>query len=126
MPKQESYLELKHGDDSVSVLKTYDASFAKEAFDSMDESALSLLAQSLRLEETFEEIDIPEPDDAEYRNFLWEAVVDSAIEDGHTRSYFVVTVNTLNKSEKFVFVSPDWPTAEIFANSLVQGATVDA
>jgi Ni/Co efflux regulator RcnB len=126
MPKQESYLELKRGDDSVSVLKTYDIAFAKEAFDSMDQAALNTLALSLRLEENFEPADIPASDAVEYGDFLWDALIDSAREDGNVRSYFVVELRSPARGQRLIYVSGDWPSAEAVAKSLSQTVPVIA
>ena len=118
MPKQESFLELKRGDHSISVLKTYDAAFAKEAFESMDQAGLEALALSLRLEETFELTDIPATDATEYSEFLWEALVDSAQENGNLRSYFVVQLQSIADGQQLVYASGDWPSAEAFAKAI--------
>jgi hypothetical protein len=120
MPKQELFLQLKRSDYAVSVFKTYDGGFAREAFDSMDQTALDDLARSLRLEENFEPSDIPATDAIEYNDFLWEALVDSASEDGHLRSYFVVETQTPTLGQQLVFVAGDWPSAEAFAKSIAQ------
>ena len=117
MPKQESYLELKTGDSSVHVWKTYDGLFAREAFDAMDDAGLRVLAQSLDLEETFDREDIPAVDAPDYRDFLWEAVAESSTEDGHLRSYFVVEVQAKNKGQQLAYVSGDWPSAQDFAKT---------
>lgn len=124
MPKQESYLELKRGDDSISVLKTYDSAFAKEAFDSMDQVALDALSVSLRLVEEFEPADIPASDSIAYGDFLWEALVDSAQEDGNLRSYFVVELQSVANGQQLAYVSGDWPSAEAFAKLVSQAAPV--
>jgi hypothetical protein len=117
MPKQEVFLELKRGTSAVSVLKTYDVSFAREAFDSMGQPALADLARSLQLDENFESADIPATDSIDYHDFIWEALADSANEDGHLRSYFVVEHQTAKDGQQLIFVSGDWPSAEAFAQS---------
>ena len=118
MRGQETYLELKRGDDSINVVKTYDAGFAREAFDSMDDTAVDVLASSLRLEENFDLGDIPNREASEYDDFLWEALVEAAQEDGHIRSYFVVETKSSTNGARLAFVSPDWPCAEGYAKSL--------
>lgn len=126
MPKQETYLQLKRVDDSVCVLKTYDTAFAKETFDCMDQPALDFLARSLRLEEEFDSADIPSRDAEMYRDFLWEALYDSAREDGNLRSYFVIELESTANGRQLIYVSGDWPSAEAYANSLSHAAPVIA
>jgi hypothetical protein len=112
MPIQEIYLEQVAGLNHFQVIKSYDTAFAREAFSGMDEDALAHLSKSLRLEENFEPEDIP-TSPAETPDFLWEALYDSATEDGHTRSFFIVRRST-SSAEAFLYVSGDWPSAEAY------------
>ena len=112
MPIQEIYLEQESGLNQFQVIKSYDTTFAKEAFSGMDEDALAHLSTSLRLEENFESEDIP-TSPAEISDFLWEALYDSATEEGHTRSFFIVRRSTPS-DEAFLYVSGDWPSAEAY------------
>jgi hypothetical protein len=59
MPKPETYFEQQVGDGRVVVLKTYDAGFAREAFDLMDEDAVRFLAKTLDVDSHHE--DEPSP-----------------------------------------------------------------
>jgi hypothetical protein len=124
MPRQETFLTVKDGDESVEVLKTYDETYAREAFSTMDDAALAHLAASLKPESIYEEGGIPKPGDDGYEDFIWDVMVDDAREDWKTFSYFVVCVRGLahggglrqndgavrncNTSEpRLVFSSPD-------------------
>jgi hypothetical protein len=111
MPRQETFLTAKNGDETIEVLKTYDQAFAKEAFRNMDDDALAHLAASLKLESTFEPSDIPKPADEGYEDFIWDVMVDEAREEWNLFSYFVVTKSFGGRTEE-LFVSEDWPTAE--------------
>ncbi|HEX3374867.1 MAG TPA: hypothetical protein VHS13_11710 [Edaphobacter sp.] len=97
----------------IEVIKTYDGKYAREAFARMDDTALDQLAASLDLPANFFEEDIPQRTDEDYAEFLWEAMSDSAREDGSVSSYFVV-VDSDSAVTKELFVSLDWPTAEAY------------
>jgi hypothetical protein len=117
MPRQETFMTVKNGDESVEVLKTYDQAFAREAFRNMDDNALAHLAASLNLESLFEPVDIPKPSDESYEDFIWDVMVDDAREDWKSFSYFVVTKSNGRKAEE-LFVSRDWPTAEAYVKQM--------
>ena len=51
MPQQEVFYEQSLGDRRIQVLKTYDQSYARDAFDNMDETARRRLWNSLELHE---------------------------------------------------------------------------
>src|ERR1700733_1585127 len=55
----------------------------------------------------------------QFDDLLWEEVLDSAREDGNTRSFFVVTV-TNGGIEEPVYMSPDWPSQEDAARRYVR------
>jgi hypothetical protein len=57
--------------------------------------------------------DIPSASEESYRDFIWEAMITSAQEDGNVFSYFVVTTASGDLSDD-LFVSGDWPTAEAY------------
>ena len=113
MPRQEIFLTVRNGDETVEVLKTYDEAFAREAFRNMDDEALAHLAASLKPESIYEPNDIPKPEDDGYEDFIWDVMVDDAREDWKTFSYFVVTKSNGRKTEE-LFVAGDWPTAEAY------------
>lgn len=124
MPKQETFFEQKAGDCTVQVLKTYDQGYAREVFDNMDEQALKHLWSSLKPDEAYDSSDLPSVDslgsgDGEAEAFLWDELVDQALEDPRAyprlSSFFVVNVTAGVKPEESVYVSPDWPSAESFA-----------
>jgi|ERR1700739_2345232 len=118
MPRQESFLVEKVNGVEIEVLKTYDKSYAHEVFRGMGADALKALAATLSLTENYEASDIPDPDDAEYEDFLWEEICDGAREDvrldPNLYSFFVVVETKAGKAEE-LYVSPDWPSAEEFA-----------
>jgi hypothetical protein len=117
MPRQEIFLLVKDGDETIEVLKTYDQQFAKEAFRNMDDSALAHLASSLNLEAIYEPSGIPKPTDEGYEDFIWDVMVDEAREDWNSFSYFIVTKSRGRETEE-LFVSGDWPTAQSYVKLL--------
>jgi hypothetical protein len=118
MPKQEVFFQETAGDRRVEVLKTYDASYARQVFESIDEEATAALAAALELEKNFELADIPTPDSIDYGDFLWDELYEAAREDVRSDpnlySFFVVT-ETGAEEAKDLYISPDWPSAEAFA-----------
>jgi hypothetical protein len=117
MPRQETFMTVKNGDETVEVLKTYDQAFAREVFRNMDDNALAHLAASLNVEALFEPANIPKPSDEDYEAFIWDVMVDDAREDWKSFSYFVVTRSNGRKTEE-LFVSGDWPTAEAYVKQM--------
>lgn len=89
MPEQTTLFEQQVGDRRVVVLKTFDESFARHAFDQMTPEALSALGASLELESKFDPSDIPTPGDINFAGFLWSALQDDAREDWNRFSYFI-------------------------------------
>lgn len=120
MPRQETFLSTTVAGRTIEVIKTYDGKYAREAFSRMDNVALDYLAASMDLTSNFEKSDIPERTDDDYAEFLWEAMVEAAREDGNLFSYFVVT-ESKPVVEKDLFVSPDWPTAEAYVKLIGSG-----
>ena len=117
MPQQELFFEQTIGDRRIEVLKVYDQQVAREAFDSMDESAQAFLWNSLNPEEIYDPAGSPtfkEPEDR--AAFLWDELVEQAREDWETFSYFVVYQARSGRAES-LYISPDWPSAEGFAKS---------
>ena len=119
MPQQEMVFEEKSNDLWIRVLKTYDHAFAKEAFNAMSETADAHLWASLGIEDLYDANDIPLTDDAVRRDFLWGEVEDAAREDGNLCSFFVVT-EVRGDAQKYLYVAPDWPSAEAFARDRTQ------
>jgi hypothetical protein len=117
MPRQETFLSSTVAGRKIEVIKTYNEKYAQEAFSRMDDTALDHLAASLDFSANFEENQIPLRADGDYAEFLWEAMVDAAREDGSLLSYFVVRESDASV-EKELFVSPDWPTAEAYVKLL--------
>jgi hypothetical protein len=117
MPQQETFFEREISSAiQIKVLKTYDEQFAHEAFNSMDEPALAVLWLNLKVEDSYDTADISDQG-PESNDFLWEVLLDEAREDGHLRSFFIVT-EVKGKSSRSLYVSPDWPDAETFAMEL--------
>lgn len=122
MPRQEIFFEQAAGNRRIEVIKTYDPGYAREVFQSMDYDALRSLAASLDISSNYDSADIPDPTVPEYEDFLWNELFEAGVEDvrvdPNLRSFFVVSQN-LNGKAKDVYVSADWPSAEVFAKQLV-------
>lgn len=118
MPKQETFFEEQNGDRRVEVLKSYDQSYAREAFKNMDEEAQKRLWDSLKPEETYDPAGLPSLGDpeGEAEAFLWDELLESAREDGNVLSFFIVN-ETVGRRTESLYVSPDWPSAEQFAKT---------
>jgi hypothetical protein len=121
MPKQEMFFTQQAGDLQVEVLKTYDQKFAREVFDSMDLEAQKRLWADLAIADKHEPEDMPRLDDQDGEESLWDELVDAAKEDWNSVSFFVV-MSATGKTSKGVYVSPDWPSAEAVAKSLISGS----
>jgi hypothetical protein len=117
MPRQETFLTAKNGDETIEVLKTYDQAFAREAFRNMDDDALAHLAASLNLESTFELSGIPNPTEDGYEDFIWDVMVDEAREEWNLFSYSIVAKSVGHRKED-LFVSGDWPTGKAYVKKL--------
>lgn len=124
MPKQETFLKESAGPVTVEVIKTYDANYAREVFDGMEEDARLVLAQSLEVSKKYPPEDIPASDGIEYDDFLWEELSEDSLEDARQSprrySFFVVAVWENGKSEDR-YVSADWTSAEQFAKAQLFG-----
>ncbi len=122
MPKQELFFEQQAGDRRIEVLKTYDRSYAREVFESIDTDAMEALAAALELEKNYAPEDIPNPDGSDYEDFLWEELLEAAREDVRSDpnlySFFVVSEAT-SARPRDVYISPDWPSAEAYAKRLI-------
>jgi hypothetical protein len=112
MPMQEIYLEQEFDSSLFQVLKSYDTAFAKEVFEGVGEDALKHLSKALSIDELYDSEDIPAAPE-EFADFIWEELQDAAIEDGNTRSFFIVKRSSTSGNE-FLYVSGDWPSAEAF------------
>ncbi len=120
MPKQQIFFEQITGERRVEVLKTYDRSYAREAFGKMDEAAQMYLWSTLGIDEAYDPTDVPPRHDPDSEDFLWEELLEAAREDGNLLSFFVVNEAKGSLSES-LYVSPDWPSAEAFAKSRIAG-----
>jgi hypothetical protein len=123
MPRQETFLREAANGVEVEVLKTYDKSYAQEVFRGMSTEALEALAATLNLEGKYEDADIPAPDATDYADFIWDEICEGAIEDVRQSptlsSFFVVVETNAGKAEE-LYVSPDWPSAEVFARNRIE------
>jgi hypothetical protein len=123
MPRQETFLREAANGVEVEVLKTYDKSYAQEVFRGMSAEALEALAATLNLEGKYEVTDIPAPDATDYADFIWDDICEGAIEDVRQSptlsSFFVVVETNAGKAEE-LYVSPDWPSAEVFARNRIE------
>jgi hypothetical protein len=125
MPQQEVFFEQITGERRIQVLKTYDPSYAREVFDEMDDDAQAVLWKSLDIERTYAAADLPSSTDQDRADFLWDELMDSAREDvrqnPNLRSFFVV--NEIRSAvPQSLYVSADWPSAEIFAKNRLEKA----
>jgi hypothetical protein len=122
MPRQEIFFEQQAGDRRVEVLKTYDRSYAREVFKTIDDEARDALAAALELEKNYEPADIPDPNGSEYDDFLWDELLEAAREDVRSDpnlySFFVVSEATSARPQD-LYISPDWPSAEAFAKGRI-------
>jgi len=123
MPRQETFLREAANGVEVEVLKTYDKSYAQEVFRGMSTEALEALAATLNLEGKYEVTDIPAPDATDYADFIWDEICEGAIEDVRQSptlsSFFVVVETNAGKAEE-LYVTPDWPSAEVFARNRIE------
>ena len=123
MPRQEIFLREAANGVEVEVLKTYDKSYAQEVFRGMSTEALEALAATLNLEGKYEVTDIPAPDATDYADFIWDDICEGAIEDVRQSptlsSFFVVVETNAGKAEE-LYVTPDWPSAEVFARNRIE------
>lgn len=120
MPREEVFFERDLRDRRIQVVKTYDQSYAREVFEAMNSDATSALADALKIAETYAQGDIPDVNNSDYEDFIWEELCEAAREDvrldPNLYSFFVVSETTAGKTEG-VFVSPDWPSADKFAQN---------
>lgn len=115
MPKQELFFEQELAGRRIEVLKSYDEAYAREAFQSMDDDALQHLWASLKPEEIYDPAGLPTPQEPQERAaFLWDELVEQARENWTTFSFFVVN-EVQDRRSASLYVSPDWPSAEAFA-----------
>lgn len=123
MPKQETFLQQRSGNKSIEVIKSYDQDYAREAFKNMDDEAQQRLWNTLKPEEIYDPAGLPslnDPNDVngEAAAFLWDELLEQAREDGNLLSFFIVNEVIDSRSES-LYVSPDWPSAQAFANQLL-------
>ena len=127
MPKQEIFFEQQDGDRKIEVLKSYDQVYAREAFSSMDAEGLKHLWSALKPEDIYDPAGLPllnDPSDTngEAETFLWDELLEQAREDGNLLSFFIVNETNGKRSES-LYVSPDWPSAEIYAKERLTAAS---
>ena len=74
MPTQETFFTQRVGNRKVEVVKTFDQSFAREAFGSMDDAALRHLWKALKPEDIYDPAGLPQLGDPgeEAEAFLWD------------------------------------------------------
>jgi hypothetical protein len=125
MPKQETFLSETANGVVVEVVKTYDRSYAREVFSVAGDGARKALATSLDIQKNYEQDDIPDPDGSDYDDFLWQELLDAAVEDVRQSpslsSFFVVTETREGKTAD-IYISADWPSAETFARGRITAA----
>ena len=118
MPQQEVFLEQQAGDRLITVLKTYDRSYARDVFVNVDDEAKKSLAIALEIAKNYDPEDIPDSNGHDYEDFLWEELSEASLEDVRQSprrcSFFVVTETKAGDAAD-VYISADWPSAEEFA-----------
>ena len=121
MPKQEVFFEQGTAGRRVEVLKSYDQVYAREVFGSMDEAAQQRLWDSLKPEDIYDPAGLPQLGDAEGEGeaFLWDELLEQAREDGSLLSFFIVNETVGNRTQS-LYVSPDWPSAQTYAQERLQ------
>lgn len=124
MPKQEIFFEQKAGGKRIEVLKAYDQEYAREVFESMDEASQKRLWNVLKPEEIYDLAGLPKLGDidGEGEEFLWDELLDQAREDGTLLSFFIVN-ETIGRRTESLYVSPDWPSAEAYAQERLRAAS---
>ena len=124
MPKQELFFEQERDGRKVEVLKSYDQKYAHEAFTSMDEAAQQRLWETLKPEDIYDPAGLPKLGDVagEGEAFLWDELLDQAREDGSLLSFFIVN-ETVGRRTESLYVSPDWPSAEAYAQERLQAGS---
>lgn len=123
MPKQEVFFEQAIQGKRVEVLKSYDQSYARDAFRNMDDTSLRRLWLALEPEKIYDPTDLPslnDPNDVngEAESFLWDELLERAREENNLFSFFIVNEVVGDRTES-VYVSPDWPSAEAFAKERI-------
>lgn len=120
MPKQEVFFEQIMQGKRVEVLKSYDQSYARDAFAKMDETSLRRLWLALEPEKIYDPADLPSLNDVngEGEAFLWDELLEQAREEDNLFSFFIVNEVTGDRTES-LYVSPDWPSAEAFAKERI-------
>ena len=116
MPLPETFLDRSINDGHVRVIKTYDKGLALQAFQSMGDSARAFLLASLKANGQLPE-DADLATGADLEDLIWAQVEEEARESWNSFSYFLVVTNR-EGAEEYVYVSPDWPSAEAFVGNM--------
>jgi hypothetical protein len=123
VPKQEVFLHEDRDGIVTEVLKTYDRAYAREVFGEIGDHARRALAETLEISANYDEADIPPVDSPGFDDMLWEELCEAAREDvrqdPNLYSFFVVTQSKAGALEE-LYISPDWPSAETFARSVIE------
>jgi hypothetical protein len=124
MPKQEVFFEQETSGFRIEVLKSYDQAYAHEAFNSMDEASQQRLWSALKPEDIYDPAGLPKLGDPEGDGeaFLWDELLEQAREDGSVLSFFIVN-ETVGRRTESLYVSPDWPSAEAYAQERLRSAS---
>lgn len=125
MPSQETFFEQQIGSRKIQILKSYDQSYAREAFAGMDDEALRHLWQALKPEEIYDPGGLPSLDDpdGEAEAFLWDEMLDQAREPDNALSFFIVN-EIMGSRVETRYVSPDWPSAEKYAKGRLESSAL--
>ncbi len=91
----------------------------------MDLNHARLPIPPLDIEGNYEPGDIPVRNGSDYEDFLWQELLEAAREDvrqdPNIYSFFVVSETQAGKTQD-VYISPDWPSAEAFAQERLKRA----
>jgi len=87
----------------------------------MDMPARAFLWKSLRIDETYDQAEVPPIQSEDATDLLWDTLLEESREDGNLPSFFLVTESNGNRPQS-LYVSPDWPSAESYAQSILGGA----
>ena len=102
MPQQEVFFEQQTGDWRIEVLKTYDRSYAREVFGSVNDEAKRSLAAALEIAKNYDPEDIQIQMDKTTRTSSREELSEASLEDirqsPRLYSFFVVTETKAGKA----------------------------
>lgn len=123
MPGQEIFWQQEARGGRIEVVKSYDKQYAQEAFSVMTNEALTHLWAQLEPETMYDQNDLPKADASQdiRAEFLWDELIEASRESDNLFSFFIVN-RLADGRTRSLYVSPDWPSAASFAESLLTHA----